>query len=116
MRTGNLSRPGAAALILTVLILFASGSSQAIQIGKTVIYKGGNMGSVVFSGTAHSEAGYHCMKCHNVYFVPRIGAARITYADHSGRKAYCFACHNGKAAFDAMGNCNLCHRKQAPVR
>lgn len=103
-----------AAFFLFVFILFAACAVEAIQVGKTVEYKGGNMGRVIFSGTAHNEAGLHCMKCHNTFFIPKIGAARITYADHAPRKAYCFGCHNGTNAFDVMTSCNRCHKKGPP--
>ncbi|NJD55757.1 MAG: cytochrome C [Nitrospirae bacterium] len=97
-------------LIITILSVPLS-AAYAIQVGKTVVYTGGNMGRVVFDGRAHNEAGYHCMKCHNVYFIPKIGAVKITYADHTTGKELCFGCHDGSRAFDARANCNRCHRK-----
>jgi len=97
--------------IAAASLIPAAGNAWAIQIGRTVEYKGGNMGKVLFDGKTHNDAGYHCMKCHNEYFIPRIGAAKITYADHTDRKTYCFGCHNGGRAFDAVGHCNVCHKK-----
>ena len=40
------------------------------------------MGRVVFDG----RAGYHCMKYHNVYFMPKIGAAGITCIHHTAAR------------------------------
>ncbi len=95
-------------LSLIVLLLQPAG---AVQVGRTVIFRGGSMGKVVFDGRVHNEAGYHCMKCHNQYFIPRIGAAAIAYADHTARRQYCFGCHDGGRAFDALRSCNRCHTR-----
>lgn len=97
--------------IFVFLFLISYSAAFAIQIGKTVEYKGGNMGKVIFDGTKHNDAGYHCMKCHNDYFIPIKGAAKMTYADHTTRKKYCFGCHDGSRAFDVLSNCNICHKK-----
>jgi c(7)-type cytochrome triheme protein len=100
-------------ITILLLIAFASASvdvAGAIQVGKYIEYAGGNMGKVIFNGKAHNDEGYHCMKCHNDYFIPKVGAAKIAYSDHSTRKEYCFGCHNGTKAFDALSNCNLCHK------
>lgn len=72
------------------MLLTSLSVAGAIQVGKTVTYKGGNMGSVVFDGRIHNEAGYHCMKCHNVCFMPNIGTAGITYIHHTAGKEYVF--------------------------
>lgn len=101
-------------VIIVACMALTLQAAEAIQVGKTVEFRGGNMGKVIFSGTLHNEAGYHCMKCHNTYFIPKIGAARITYSDHAPRKVYCFGCHNGTIAFDVMTSCNRCHKKSAP--
>lgn len=105
-------------LVLSVVIILTAAFfatsfisvSSAVPVGKVIEYKGGNMGTVWFDGRIHNEAGYHCLKCHNGIFVTQIGAAKITYEDHGKREKYCFACHNGREAFDAIGNCNLCHK------
>jgi c(7)-type cytochrome triheme protein len=100
-----------AASVILILILSAfSNNTSAIQIGKTIEYKDGEMGKVIFDGTKHYNAGYHCMKCHNKYFIPKTGTARMTYSEHSARKEYCFGCHDGREAFD-VGNCSFCHNK-----
>jgi len=51
------------------------------------------------------------MKYHNIYFIPKIGAAKITYAAHTAEGKYCFGCHDGSRAFEARANCNRCHKK-----
>ncbi len=110
---GGLAMHIRSVILLSMLIVLAMlASASAIQIGRTVEYKGGGMGKVVFDGTLHHDEGYHCMKCHNRYFIPQIGAAKITYESHTARKEFCFGCHNGKEAFDAVGACNRCHKKE----
>jgi len=99
------------AVIMSAFFMILPGNASAIQIGKVVEYMGGGMGKVVFDGKKHNDAGYHCMKCHNTYFIPKTGNAKIKYSDHAERKAYCFGCHNGTTAFDAIENCTLCHKK-----
>lgn len=100
------------AVIMAAFFIMASlDIAPAIQIGKVVEYRGGGMGKVVFDGKKHNDAGHHCMKCHNTYFIPKIGDAKIKYSDHAERKVYCFGCHNGTIAFDAIENCTLCHKK-----
>lgn len=100
-----------AATIATLVISWAfSGSILAIQVGKTVEYNGGGMGKVIFDGKKHNDAGYHCLKCHNGIFITKIGSSKITYFHHTEKKL-CFACHNGKEAFGAGGNCYVCHKK-----
>lgn len=111
MTTFTIRRHALHLLLIIAILSVPLSIAHAIQVGKTVMYKGGNMGRVVFDGTAHNEAGYHCMKCHNIYFIPKIGAAKITYAAHTAGGKYCFGCHDGSRAFEARANCNRCHKK-----
>lgn len=104
-------RKGIIASVVFIVVFLVSAAS-AIQIGKTVEYNNNAIGKVIFDGTVHHQEGLHCMKCHNQYFIPKIGAARITYEDHAGRRKFCFGCHNGIQAFDAVSSCTRCHKKE----
>jgi c(7)-type cytochrome triheme protein len=98
--------------LLIMLIMAFYDTSLAVQKGKKVEFEGGKMGTVIFDGTKHLDAGYHCIDCHNKLFMMKKNHSRIIYADHSARKGYCFACHNSTTAFDAVGNCYRCHKRK----
>jgi c(7)-type cytochrome triheme protein len=102
-------------LIRSVLLFLFIGAcfdiSPAIQEEKIAEFGGGNIGKVIFDGKKHKDAGYHCMNCHDRLFKMKKGLSRIIYAHHAEGKEYCFACHNGTTAFDAGGNCYLCHKR-----
>lgn len=109
MSTKYLGLKTFAAILLYIML--CSTAALAISTDKTVEYTGGKMGKVFFSGQTHRDAGYKCLSCHNKIFVMKQGHATISYVNHSERKEFCFACHNGKAAFDAVGNCYRCHKR-----
>jgi c(7)-type cytochrome triheme protein len=78
-------------------------------------YRGGGQGKVIFDHHRHASKGLVCNDCHTAgsgtgtqLFATR-KQGLITSADHkTGEK--CFACHDGKGAFD---DCGRCHYKSA---
>ena len=76
-------------------------------------YRGGGQGKVIFDHQLHASKGSRCNDCHTDFSGTgkQLFATRkqglISQADHkSGAK--CFACHDGKSAFD---DCARCHYK-----
>ena len=99
----------ALSLILTVVV---SGNAFAVGPGKTLEFKGSSMGTVLFDGTAHKNAGLTCSDCHNPVMFPKMkqGTVKITMVDLYAGK-YCGRCHDGKKAFLIKENCTRCHHK-----
>lgn len=66
------------------------------------------MSPVLFSHWQH-RIKYTCRVCHGeLDFTMQANTTEITeYANRRGR--FCGACHNGKVAFKANGNCTRCH-------
>ncbi|MDD5168876.1 MAG: cytochrome c3 family protein [Syntrophales bacterium] len=96
-------------VIIAILIAVLAASGVALSTGdggKTLVYGGGGQGKVVFDGRVHASKGMVCNDCHLTLFQTQ-KKALITMADHSTDRA-CFACHNGKRAFNT---CTECHRK-----
>jgi len=100
------------ATISLILAVTASGNVLAVGPGKSVEFKGSSMGTVVFDGTAHKNAGLTCSDCHNPEIFPRMkqGTVKITMNDLNAGK-YCGRCHNGKKAFMIKDNCTRCHHQ-----
>jgi c(7)-type cytochrome triheme protein len=98
--------------ILTTLCIFPETSMHATERGKTIVYRGGGQGRVVFDGHLHSAKGYTCRDCHTDYAktgtqlfeTQRKGL--ISTIDHEN-KTQCFTCHDGRTAFF---RCDGCHR------
>ncbi len=95
-----------------VLALLTSGAALAVGPGKTLEFAGSAMGTVVFDGTTHKNAGLTCSDCHNPEVFPKMkqGTIKITMSDLYAGK-YCGRCHNGKKAFEIKDNCTRCHHK-----
>jgi c(7)-type cytochrome triheme protein len=99
-------------LILATLWILPDASMHATERGKTIVYRGGGQGRVVFDGHVHSAKGYTCRDCHTDYAktgrqlfeTQRKGL--ISTIDHENRTK-CFVCHNGLTAFY---KCEGCHR------
>lgn len=104
-------------LAIAVAVVFA-GSAMAVAPGKTLEFKGGDAGKVIFDGKTHADAGNKCAACHPAIFPMKgpgkEGAATITMADINAGK-FCGICHNGDAgkAFKSSdaANCVKCHKK-----
>ena len=101
----------ALSLILTVV---AGSSALAVGPGKTLEFTGSPMGTVIFDGTVHKNAGLNCSDCHNPEVFPKMkqGTVKITMNDLYAGK-YCGRCHDGKKAFTIKDNCTRCHHKAA---
>ena len=100
-------------IVFGLIVLFAS-SSVALAVGnkKTLEFTKSAMGTVVFDGTVHKEAGLKCKECHNKDTFPKMkqGTVSITMEEIYAGKL-CGVCHNGQRAFEAKANCNRCHKK-----
>ena len=95
-----------------ILMVMVNGIAFAVGPGKTLEFKGSPMGTVIFDGTAHKNAGLTCSDCHNPEVFPKMkqGTVKITMNDlYAGR--FCGRCHNGKKAFIIKDNCTRCHHK-----
>lgn len=99
-------------LLLVVVSLCAVTAAIAVPAGRTLEFTDSPMGTVIFSGEEHQEAGIKCMECHNKDMFPKMkkGTVHITMEQIYAGKL-CGACHNGTRAFDAKANCNRCHKK-----
>jgi len=102
--------------LLTILLTFAIGlvfigSAMAVPPGKTVEFKDGAMGKVVFDGKVHADKGLKCNDCHTKIFPMKKGT-KLTMADMNSGK-FCGECHNGTKAFATKdpANCSKCHKK-----
>ena len=93
-------------IFILMALLAVSGMALSTENGKTIVYGGGGQGKVVFDGRVHASKGMVCKDCHLLLFRTQ-KKALITMEDHGTDKA-CFACHDGKMAFN---NCTECHRK-----
>lgn len=93
------------ALVLAALALGVSGVASATPGDRVILYGGAGQGRVVFDARLHASKGILCKDCHSDLFATR-KVALIDRAAHGGGKA-CFACHDGKRAFDS---CDGCHR------
>ncbi|HJV34930.1 cytochrome c3 family protein [Geomonas sp.] len=77
-----------------------------------IVFKPKGISEVVFSHDFH-VANFACKNCHTKYFPFRADQGRATMAD-MGKGLSCGACHNGKDAFSAVGDCNRCHKGFKP--
>lgn len=96
-------------LAMLCVFLFMLNPVSAVPTGMTIEYSNNPLGPVTFSGEGHASQKLICADCHPKIFPQKKGATRIAFADHTAGKAFCFACHNGKPAFKAVGNCARCH-------
>ncbi|MSN27168.1 MAG: cytochrome C [Geobacter sp.] len=99
-------------VISFILVSMASGNALAVGPGKTLEFKESPMGTVVFEGSAHKNAGLTCSDCHNPEMFTKMkqGTVKITMNDLYAGK-YCGRCHDGNKAFLIKGNCTRCHHK-----
>jgi len=71
------------------------------------------MGKVIFDGSVHQAAGIVCQDCHNKWIFPKMKQGTVIMEmDEIRAGQLCGACHNGKDAFGAEGNCMRCHISQ----
>ncbi len=102
-------------ILLLVLIVAAAfvGTTMAVPPGKTVEFKDGKVGKVIFDGKKHADKGLKCNDCHPKLFQMKKGAQKITMKDINAGK-FCGACHNGQKAFKPVF-CKKCHIKKKKV-
>ncbi|GBE31536.1 hypothetical protein BMS3Bbin05_00438 [bacterium BMS3Bbin05] len=100
------------ALTLIIAVAFVS-IVYAVPPGKTLTFKAGKMGKVIFSGKKHADKGLKCNNCHPKIFKMKKGADKITMKDIRAGK-FCGTCHNGTRAFKPT-NCKKCHHKKKRV-
>jgi c(7)-type cytochrome triheme protein len=101
------------ALFAALLLYPLPGPVEAGGRLPALSYRGGGQGKVIFDHQQHASKGLLCNGCHTDF--PGDGKAAFcsaeTRAHHLCRAqtgTKCFACHNGKGAFDA---CDRCHYK-----
>jgi c(7)-type cytochrome triheme protein len=94
-----------AVLLALLAALAAPAAVPATPGSRVILYGGAGQGRVVFDARLHRARGLVCNDCHLELFATR-KLALIDQAAHEGKTA-CFACHDGKRAFDA---CDGCHR------
>lgn len=102
------------AFVLSVVFAFSlAGTALAVEPEKKLEFKESPMGTVIFDGTTHKNAGLTCSDCHNTVIFPEMkkGGVRITMNDLYAGK-YCGGCHNGEKAFKILGNCAKCHHEK----
>ncbi|MDA8105793.1 MAG: cytochrome c3 family protein [Nitrospiraceae bacterium] len=96
-------------LILTVFIALAFvGSALAVPAGKTVEFKDGAMGKVIFDGKVHADKGFKCNDCHTKIFPMKKTELKMSEMNE-GKE--CGTCHNGEKAFSVKKDCGKCHKK-----
>ena len=102
------------AIVCALVALFAGLQAAAAwgQALPSLDYRGGAQGRVAFDHGLHAARGFVCADCHTrwpatgtqLFQTHRLGLTSL--ADHN-RPGQCFACHDGKLAFD---DCAQCHR------
>ena len=97
--------------LIIALALGVSLPTVAVPPGMKIEFTKSPMGKVVFDGNVHPAKGILCDSCHPKIFEQKKGTAQIKLADHEKGEKFCFACHNGKAAWAPKDNCNKCHIK-----
>lgn len=93
--------------VAVAMVLTFSGSVMAAPKGKTVEFKGGAQGKVVFDGKVHAVN--KCTDCHPKIFKMKKGSTKVTAPHKPGK--FCATCHDGKKAFSFKDNCGKCHKK-----
>ncbi len=112
MRMRKLFMKIQAAVLGSIFLVMVCGNAFAVGPGKTLEFKGSPMGTVLFDGAVHKNAGLICSDCHNPEMFPKMkqGTIKITMNDLYAGK-YCGRCHDGKKAFFIKENCTRCHHK-----
>jgi c(7)-type cytochrome triheme protein len=98
--------------VLMLALVLISSNGFAVPSGKTVEFKDGSAGKVIFSGSIHAEKGLKCMECHPKIFPMKKSTEELKMSDLNAGK-YCGQCHNGEKAFatNNPANCSKCHKK-----
>lgn len=80
---------------------------------RDINFKVKGINDVVFSHTIHTGM-FKCAECHTKTFPFKAGGKHFKMSDMESGKS-CGACHNGKDAFTAAGNCETCHKGFKPA-
>jgi len=97
-------------LILCSVLVVLSGA-QAVPAGLKLTWPAKSMGTVVFDGTVHADAGLQCDACHvGGMFQTRKDATPMNM-EAIKKEQYCGSCHNGTKAFGTKDkkSCKRCH-------
>jgi phosphate transport system substrate-binding protein len=95
-------------LVLGLILFAASGAARATPPDAPVLLYGvPGQGRVVFDGRLHASKGLACNDCHAAAIFATKKQALMSMDDHGSARA-CWACHDGRRAFDA---CTGCHRQ-----
>ncbi len=86
---------------------FAVGACTRCHPVRDVKFAEKSAGDVTFSHTVHL-AMYSCPECHPAIYRPGNAPRGVTMAEMRKGKS-CGACHDGKTAFAARGECDRCH-------
>jgi c(7)-type cytochrome triheme protein len=100
-------------LLPLLIVLFVVSAASAVPPGQSLEFTKSPMGTVIFSGQVHKDAGVECSECHNPELFPKMkqGTVSISMAQIYDGKL-CGSCHNGQRAFEAKSNCQRCHVKK----
>jgi c(7)-type cytochrome triheme protein len=79
---------------------------------RTITFNAKGVTPATFSHDLHLAA-FTCKDCHTKVFPFKAGAKHFTMGEMEKGKS-CGACHNGKEAFSAAGDCNKCHKGYRP--
>jgi c(7)-type cytochrome triheme protein len=79
---------------------------------REITFKVKGVGDATFSHDFHTSR-YGCKECHTRLFDYKAGAKHYSMKEMGNGKS-CGACHNGKQAFAAIGDCNKCHKGYRP--
>jgi c(7)-type cytochrome triheme protein len=97
--------------ILLVWLLVLAAPALAVVGGGDITLPGGDAGKVVFSHERHvADLKLNCQECHPGLYLDA-GQHKPVTMEEMGKGKSCGACHDGKRAFSALGDCNRCHGK-----
>jgi c(7)-type cytochrome triheme protein len=97
-------------LLSLIAVLLISGMAWGRIGGGDIVFKPEKGKGVTFSHDFHvKDLGLTCQKCHPSLFTTKERDKPVKMAEMYQGKS-CGACHNGKDAFAAKGNCSKCHK------
>ena len=98
-------------MIIGILIILLMTSVVLARVGGgDVVFTPKKGKGITFSHDFHvKDVDLSCQKCHPGLYITKEKDKPVTMAEMYQGKS-CGACHNGKDAFTAKGNCSKCHR------
>jgi c(7)-type cytochrome triheme protein len=93
-----------------IIVFLFSGIALGRIGGGDIVFTPEKAKGVKFSHDFHAkDLGIPCQKCHPSLFTTKEKDKPVKMVEmYQGRS--CGACHNGKEAFAAKGNCSKCHK------